>query len=562
MTLALVKVSCINDRLIPLGLACLQAYLKHYSQPVRVFNFRTTDYTLPKVIFDPLIQLNLTDFIMNHQDFPMIVPIVNDIIENRESDFSKGIYIDIVKDYSTRMFEPPKATKLRFEDMIGYCKNTVLEELKDYSTVAFSLNYLNISETVISSCLLKRYNPECTIVWGGPSITQSFEAFKLFLKKGICNGLVIGEGETPLLEIAKGVNLTEIEGVMTLDQQKNYCYSPGIQHDLDSLPTPDYTDIPLDTYYQIASTYRSRGCTNRCRFCAEWKLFGPRFRTRSVEKVVQDVETIVREFKPRFMLFGESLINDDLVYFEELCDALIEKNLDIKFGTHFRANITPNLAKKAKLAGFEDAWVGFEAFSDSELIEMNKGTNVNQNMETIENITQAGINVLAMLVVGFSDIETETSNCQSIVQTIEHFSNRSYIDKNGTERPLPIQFRPAPMYIVPGSFDYQAKKHTAMWPWKCAFKSIENSTQIIELEEVLSEIPYSFKRPISNEQIRNFMTQVQDADGKAGFTIGGVMKYVIDYTMEIRRKNRQKRKTERIGVSAQRFEVKIKQQIN
>ncbi|GAH01535.1 unnamed protein product, partial [marine sediment metagenome] len=118
---------------------------------------------------------------------------------------------------------------------------------------------------------------------------------------------------------------------------------------------------------------------------------------------------------------------DDLVYFEELCDALIEKNLDIKFGTHFRANITPILARKAKLAGFEDAWVGFEAFSDTELKEMNKGTNVNQNIETIESLTQAGVNVLAMLVVGFSDIETEKSNCQSIVQTIEHFSNRLYI---------------------------------------------------------------------------------------------------------------------------------------
>jgi hypothetical protein len=54
------------------------------------------------------------------------------------------------------------------------------------------------------------------------------------------------------------------------------------------------------------------------------------------------------------------------------------------------------------------------------------------------------------------------------------------------------------------------------------------------------------------------MKQIQEADRKAGFTIGGVMKYVIDYTMEFRRKNRQKRKAERIGVSAQRFEAKVK----
>ena len=553
MTLALVKVSCINDRLIPLSLACLQAYLKHHSQPVYVFNFRATNYTLPKVIFDPLIQLDLTNFIMNHQDFPMIVPIANDISKNQEPDFGNGMYVDIVKDYSMRMFESPEATKMRFEGIIGFSKDTVLEGLKDYSTIAFSLNYLNISETIISSCLLKRFNPECTIVWGGPSITQSYEAFKLFLEKGICDGLVIGEGEYPLLEIAKGVNLANIKGIMTLDQQQNYHYSSGIQLDLDSLPTPDDTGLPLNTYYQIASTYRSRGCTNRCQFCAEWKLFGPRFRTRSVDKVVEDVENIVLNFKPRFMLFGESLINDDLEYFEELCDKLIEKNLDIKFGTHFRANITPRLAKKAKLAGFEDAWVGFEAFSDKNLKEMNKGTSVNQNMDTIESLTQAGVNVLAMLVVGFSDIKTEESNCENIIKTIERFSKRSYFDNKRIERPLPIQFRPAPMFIVPGSFDYNSKKDSAMWPWKSKYRTDQNEKDLVKLEKELIEIPYTFERPIPDQKIVELIGQIRDADRQAGFTIGGVMKHAIDYTMEMKRNSRQMRKAQRIGVSAQRY---------
>ncbi|GAG56598.1 unnamed protein product, partial [marine sediment metagenome] len=218
-------------------------------------------------------------------------------------------------------------------------------------------------------------------------------------------------------------------------------------------------------------------------------------------------ETILRDFKPRFMLFGESLINDDLEYFEKLCDKLIEKNLDIKFGTHFRANITPALARKAKLAGFEDAWVGFEAFSDSELKEMNKGTSVNQNMETIERLTQAGVNVLAMLVVGFSDIEKETSNCQNIVQTIEHFSIRSYTDKDGITHPLPVQFRPAPMYIVPGSFDYREKKDTAMRPWKSKYRTDRGERDILELETELMRIPYTFKRPIPDEKIVELMMQ-------------------------------------------------------
>ncbi len=175
--IALVKVSCLNDRLIPLGLACLHAYLKQNSIPVKVLNFRTTAYSLPKVIYDPLIQLNLTDFVMNHQDFPLLLPIANDIMKGTIPDFSKGFYPDLISDYATSMFDAPEAAQERFRATIEYCRTTVFEALKDFSTVAFSINYLNVPETVITSCFLKRHNPDCKIVWGWTfdhSIARSF----------------------------------------------------------------------------------------------------------------------------------------------------------------------------------------------------------------------------------------------------------------------------------------------------------------------------------------------------------------------------------------------------
>jgi len=261
------------------------------------------------------------------------------------------------------------------------------------------------------------------------------------------------------------------------------------------------------------------------------------------------------------MLFGESLINDDLEYFERLCDSLIEKNLAIKFGTHFRANITPELAKKAKLAGFEDAWVGFEAFSDEDLKEMNKGTSVRQNMETIENLTQAGVNVIAMLVVGFSDLKTELSNCKNVVNTITHYSNQKHITNGGIQIPLSIQFRPAPMYLVPSSFDYIEKMDSNTKPWNCKIISGQNRTEIKNIERKLSAIPYTFERPIPNQKVVQLIQQIQDADRNAGFTIGGVAKHVIDYVMAERRKNRNARKAQRIGVSAQRLNQDIDLQI-
>ena len=106
------------------------------------------------------------------------------------------------------------------------------------------------------------------------------------------------------------------------------------------------------------------------------------------------------------------------------------------FGTHFRANISPELAKKAYRAGFDDAWVGFEAFSDQDLKEMNKGISVSQNITTINNLTASGINVIAMLVVGFSNLKEEIENCNNIIKIIKHFSQEKIRINNGNESPL------------------------------------------------------------------------------------------------------------------------------
>jgi radical SAM superfamily enzyme YgiQ (UPF0313 family) len=553
MAIKLVKISCMNERLIPLGLACLQAYLKFNNVDLKVLNFRTSDYSLPKIASDPLIQLKPPKFIMNHQDFPLLIPMVDYIANDKEVDLSNGIFPDILKDYAERLGEAVSETQNRFESIIKYIQKIIPKITSRCSIVGFSVNYLNIPETIIASAIIKQSTPDIQVVWGGPTITQSQDAFKIFLQRRICDGLVIGEGEEPILEIAQAEDLKYIKGVMTVDEENNFSLVPGTQLDLDTLPTPDYSNIPLDTYFQIASIYRSRGCTHRCKFCAEWKLFGPRFRVRSVENVIRDIEKIIKNHNPQYMIFGESLINDDLTYFESLCDAIIEKQFDMKFGTHFRANITPELAKKCYNAGFNDAWVGFEAFSDNDLNQMNKGTNVHQNISTIKNLTQAGVNVIAMLVVGFSDLSEEEKNNQNILEIITHFAKERRIGDDGNFYPLSIQWRPAPMYLVPGSFDYKQKLKVHTYSWNTRYKTPNTKDKIALLEDELSDIPYEFKRPILDEAVGKLMKKIQEADRTSKFAIGGLAEHIISFLMESKRKRRKDRKLERIGVIAQRF---------
>ncbi len=280
---------------------------------------------------------------------------------------------------------------------------------------------------------------------------------------------------------------------------------------------------------------------------------GPRFRVRSIKKVIDDIDTLIDKYHPKYIIFGESLINDDLDYFAKLCDAMIEKKFPIKFGTHFRADITPELAEKAALAGFDDAWIGFETFNADELCNINKGVNLDQNIAAINNFSQAGINIIAMLIVGFSSIDVEIRNKESDLKIIKHYSEKRYTTKLGEEKKLMIQWRPAPAFLVPGSLLYKEYiKTNKIIPWSPIQGDYPYNKKLNLLKLELSKIPYEFERSISNENIMKFIREIQEADKKAGYAIGGVAKHVILTIKQMRKKNKKFKKLKVPGVGAQR----------
>jgi radical SAM superfamily enzyme YgiQ (UPF0313 family) len=513
------------------------------------------DYSLPKAIMDPLVQKVPSKFIMNHSDFPILMELIKTIKAHgyEHISFSEGLFPLLFEDFAHRAFETAEDVSTRYETLLEFVRKSKEQLGSTFEKIGFSVFYLNVVETALLSLLLKLEYPEIQIIWGGPAITQSSDAFKRFLKEGVCDGLVIGEGEYPLLQFVNDIPLQEIAGVMSYRKKEHtYSYQQGIQLDLDLLPTPDYTGIDLEPYFNIASVYRSRGCTHRCKFCGEWFLFGNKFRVRSVEKVIKDIEIIIENHNPGYIIFGESLINDDLDYFERLCDELIAKDFDINFGTHFRANITPELARKAYQAGFNDAWIGVEALNDDELKAMNKGKTANQNIEVIDHFTQARINVLAMLVVGFADREIEEKNCRSIIKLIEYLSKKRVIIENGKQKKIPIQFKPAPMFLVPGSFEYLQKKNILTSSWKLLPPKgqYQKKKRIGALETILKDIPYEFQRAIADTKVGELTKRIIDAERSAGFAVSGISGYVIRYLMNERRK---KHSSKIIGTIAQKF---------
>jgi radical SAM superfamily enzyme YgiQ (UPF0313 family) len=152
---------------------------------------------------------------------------------------------------------------------------------------------------------VRKQHPCATIVMGGvyPS-TQPHLSLT-----SDTDYIVIGEGELAFLDLARGKNPQEISGVYSAHTIRSATEglksAPRIQ-DLDCLPMIDYQLPGIDTYFsrsprgkagRVASIITSRGCPFACEFCSIHPVYGRTYRTRSADKVLEEIQFLVENFR-------------------------------------------------------------------------------------------------------------------------------------------------------------------------------------------------------------------------------------------------------------------------
>ena len=170
-----------------------------------------------------------------------------------------------------------------------------ISKCKDSDILLCSCYVWNWEITKLLAEEVKKINPNCLIIFGGPQVPDRSEGF--FEKFPFVDILVHGEGEYIVENIfnkfLSNNDFSEIKGIET----KNFKTPPQPRiKDLNSLPSPYLTDIiwklvdKIDGVEYIATWETNRGCPYQCTFCDWGSLTNSRMTNFSEEKLCNEIE--------------------------------------------------------------------------------------------------------------------------------------------------------------------------------------------------------------------------------------------------------------------------------
>ncbi len=275
--------------------------------------------------------------------------------------------------------------------------------------------------------LARKVFPKAVTVLGG--IHATFMYKQVLRETPDLDVIVRGEGEEVLVNLVRAIDAgtyaaerRSIKGLAFRDGDELVA-TPANEpiKNLDAL-APDWSILEWDKYQYIPLGVRvaipnfARGCPFTCSFCSQWK-FWRSYRTRTPKNFVDEIETLVKDHQVGFFILADEEPTINRVKFIELCQELIDRKLDVKWGINTR--VTDILRDEDMLpfyrkAGLVHISLGTEASAQLSLERFRKETTIAQNKKAIQLIRNAGMVAEAQFIIG---LENETR--QSIEDTYE-----------------------------------------------------------------------------------------------------------------------------------------------
>ncbi len=338
----------------------------------------------------------------------------------------------------------------------------------------------------------KKANPDALTVLGGPHASMAGEdCLEHILELDL---VVKGEGEMTMLELCREMEKNrELPGLSTISGlviRNNGKIQPTplrmpIQ-DLDSLPYPAFHLVPFEKYNFVfevpgqgklpaVNMMTSRGCPFNCSFCATPINWGRTVRMRSPQHIIKEIEFLKNTYKVQVFFFFDDTFNASPKRAEDICDLILERNLNIYWKCDVRMDILEKpLLTKMKEAGLFHLSFGLEAGSRrirNEII--NKKVDIKDFQHMVEWCQDLDIIPNAFFI--FSHPTETWEEAQETIQIIEQYRER-------------IEGSIAILHIYPGTPLEKLAREQGILPKDFTWAKKHHS-QIITLPTAQGDVP-------------------------------------------------------------------------
>lgn len=284
--------------------------------------------------------------------------------------------------------------------------------------------------------LVRENSPESKIIVGGHHAT----AFPTYMfAQAYAAAVVLGEGELTTLELIRAMlddkSLDTVKGIAYLEDGKVLLTEPRkFITDLNSIPYPSYSDFNLDDYLGIpefkgraASIMTSRGCPHRCVFCSASSFWKRKWRARSPENVIGEIEWLYHEYKVRNFSFFDDNFTVNKERAMAICRGIIDKKVDINWvASSHVTHIDEELLRWMRKSGCYRIDFGIETGNPTVLTNIRKNQTVVQIEHAFRLVHEVGIKPRAYLIVGCPGETKETiDETLALMKKIRPYDSRS-----------------------------------------------------------------------------------------------------------------------------------------
>lgn len=305
----------------------------------------------------------------------------------------------------------------------GLLDTEILKRIKEFSPKLVGItcqSTLHAKDAIGTAELVKKADKNIFVVMGGAH--PSSNPVEILKNKNV-DIAVIGEGEVTLLEIAQRLeakkSLNKINGTFVKNGRK-IIKNPNrlFIKDLDTLPFPARHLLPMEIYFREMAkntnyairtrpmtVITSRGCPGNCIYCAVRTVWGRMWRGRSPENVVDEIESLIRDFGANEIHFMDDSISVDKKRLEGICDEIIKRKIDVKWTTPNGIAVwllDEKLLVKMKKAGCYRLTFGLESGNFETLNNfIGKHYDYERAKKIIEFASKIGLWTVGTFIIGF-----------------------------------------------------------------------------------------------------------------------------------------------------------------